>query len=106
MIEVRVGEKDEIDPGQIMNRQGRCSETLRPDRDSRQSNSDAREERRVGNNPYAEEIYQNGRVPEPGHRKPFATPLRRFRFGKGRGYWSSAVEYRFAPKVGCPTAHA
>src|SRR5664279_2969887 len=83
VIEVRMGEKNEIDPGQFMNRQGRRSEALRPDRDSRQSNSDAREERRVGNNPYAEEIDQNGRVPEPRRRKSFATPLRWFRLGKG-----------------------
>jgi hypothetical protein len=66
MVKVRMRKKDKIDLWQLLKLERRRSQSFRTDGESRQANSDAREEHRVDENFHAEKIDEHCRMPEPG----------------------------------------
>jgi hypothetical protein len=65
MIEVRMGQKDEVNPRQLVKLQCRRGQALRSDGNSWQPNPDTREQHRIGKNFYSKEIDQYRGVADP-----------------------------------------
>jgi len=84
MIKVRVRQKDNVDLWQLVEFDCGRGQSFGTDRESRQSNPDAREKNGIGKNFNAEEIDEHGGVTEPGRGHPRVIPFRWIWLGKSR----------------------
>ena len=99
VVEVRVREKHDVDLRQFIDRQGRCSQSFRSDRKSGQTNSDSREESRIGENVDPKKVDKDSGVPEPSRGHACVAPLRRIRFRERGSNRSPAFNRPLAPEM-------
>src|SRR5436190_11544249 len=76
MIHVRVCQQDEVDRRQLPDAQRRRDEAFRAERHDARADADAREQRRIGEDPDAVEVDEERGVTEPREREPIVTPRR------------------------------
>lgn len=98
VIEMCVRQKDDVDPGQLIDRERRLSQSFRTDGEQKwDPNSYPRKQNRIGENIDPEKVDQHGGVPKPRCGHLLVAPFGRIRFGKCRRDWPRTLEDRFAP---------
>src|ERR1700732_2095480 len=104
MIEMRVGQKHDIDLGEVANGQRGRGQAFGPECKTGQPDSDPRKQNWIRENLYPEKIDQHSRVPEPCRGCPFMLALRRIWPSKSGSDWTPAFDRPFVPEVTDPTA--
>ena len=106
MIEVRVGQKHDVDLGEVANGQRGRGQAFRSECKPGQPDSDAWKKDWISENLYPEKIDQYRCVPEPCRGYPVIAPLRWIWPSESRSDWTPAFDSPFVPEIGVPTASA
>ena len=102
---MRMRKKDKIDLWQLVDGERRRGQSFWTNRESRQTNSDAREKHGIGENCDAENIDEHRRVPKPDQRDLRVAPLCRLGLGKGQSNRAPGFNRPLAEKMTEPPSH-
>src|SRR6266480_5856425 len=105
MIKVRMRKQDKIDPWQLMKLERGRGQSFRTNGESRQTNSDAREQHGICENFDAEKIDEHCRMTKPGECDRCIAPLFGLGFGKSWSNRPPAFNRPLTKKMTEPAPH-
>src|SRR5438552_17742068 len=105
MIKMRMRKEDKIDLWQLIKLERGRGQSFRTDGESRQANSDAREERWISENFDAEKIDKHRRMAKPRERDLRVAPRCGLGFGKGRSNRPPTFNRPFTKQMPEPAPH-